>query len=209
MATYITINGIAMSEKEYKEYKKNKNKELFDKLPKYKQKAILAEKKAARKRKESEIQILAKGVESMVSNVGVISSLAAYYKHGYRQWGIIARNILNEPTIKKPFEDFYLKEKRISAVMGEIKQLSKRSSKAIFERIERLSYELDDAKTIMEELKNAVGSSGVIAANMGHECICGEDKRLGLRTLMSRTYGAIKELERIIKEFSIIARNGI
>lgn len=209
MEIFITINGIQMTKAEYKEYKKDKEKAMFDKLPKYKQRAILAEKKAEKKRKESEIKIIANGVEAMVTKVGVMKSLSAYYKHGYRQWGLIAREIINDPKIRVPFEKFYLKQVEIERCVCEMQSFAKRSSKDIFERIEKLSYLLDDAKYIMENLRAAVGSSGVINRYMAHECISGEGKRLGLRTLMSRTFSAIKEMEKLIREFAVIARNGI
>lgn len=201
---YIVINGVPMSEKEFKEYKKGKNKELFAKLPKCKQKAILAEKRAEKK-KESEMSILKSGIESMLSKVKIIESLSAYYKHAYRQWGTIAREILNEPTIKAPFEKFYLKELEIERCMETIKA---ERYKEVFDAVEKLSYLIDDAKCIMENLRSAVGSSGVCNRYMLHECINGEGRRLGLRTLMSRTFGAIKEMEKITKEFAMIARNG-
>lgn len=201
----ITVNGVTMS---LKAYKKQKRAEAFEKLSKAKKAAIKREKKA-RKNHKTEIQTIPQEIKSLLKQVKVMKSLEAYYTNGYRQWGNIAKGIINDANINKPFKSFVETFGKIDKHVEEINEIAKHNERAIFAYLRKLSYLMDDAKTQMNALQREVGLSGYINRNLLHECISGEGRRLGLRTLMSRTLKAIGEIEYIRKRLEHLADEGV
>lgn len=191
MEEMIIVNGVKMSISEYKKLKRASN-------PKPKKKA---------KKTYTEITILPSDIKSMMNQVKLIKSLSAYYDNCYRQWGNIAKRIINLKEIRVPFVAFRIKAREIDYIINEINEISKRNSKSVYDYIRRFSYLLEDITDCINNLSSAVSKSGVINVHYNHECISGCGRRLGLRILIARTYSATKELKEIIKRCQNIADN--
>lgn len=190
----IYVNGVKMTQKEFKAM-------------------IAAKKKAAapkRKKKapKTEIQEMPSWIKTMIRNAGPIKSLAAYYDNAYKQWGNIAKTILQLPEIRSSFTVFRANAREMETLLNEITTLGKHNEKSIYAYIERLSWKLDDIKTNMDKLYGDVRNSGVIQQFSDKECINGVGKRLGLSILMDRTYVSINKLSKIIKELEQLVSQG-
>lgn len=189
----IVVNGIRMPMSEYRKRIKAKKNVNTKKV----------------KKELTDINLLPNEIKYMMRNVRLLKSLSAYYNNGYRQWGRIAKLVISQKEISSQFVKFNAKQAEIERTINEIKEISKHNEKAVYAFVRKLSYQLDDIKEIMVELTKAVGYSGVISRFIDHECINGEGRRLGLRTLMSRSYKAVVELEKIIRRCQNISDNGI
>ena len=189
----IVVNGIRIPMSEYRKRIKAKKNVNTKKV----------------KKELTDINLLPNEIKYMMRNVRLLKSLSAYYNNGYRQWGRIAKLVISQKEISSQFVKFNAKQAEIERTINEIKEISKHNEKAVYAFVRKLSYQLDDIKEIMVELTKAVGYSGVISRFIDHECINGEGRRLGLRTLMSRSYKAVVELEKIIRRCQNISDNGI
>lgn len=191
MEEMIIVNGVKMPVSEYKKLKRASNPQPKKKV----------------RKTYTEITILPSDIKAMMNQVKLIKSLSAYYDNGYRQWGNIAKRIINLKEIRTPFIAFRIKAREIDSIIIEINDISKRNSKAVYDYIRRLSYLLEDVTDCINNLGNAVSKSGVISLHNDHECICGQGRRLGLRTLIARTFSATQELKTIIRRCQDIADN--
>jgi len=207
--TYIVVDGVKMTKKEYIKYKKQKNKEIQSKLSQKKQRELRKKKREAKKKRVTEITILPSTIKAIVKNAGPIKSLAAYYDNAYRQWGTIANLILELPEIRTPFVLFRADAYDIVKLIVEIAEIGKGNEKAIFAYIEKLSWKLDNTRTKMKHLYNGVVASGVLRQFDDKECINGEGRRLGLRILMTRTFKSLDTIEAAINQLREIAQNGL
>lgn len=193
----ITVNGQVMTIAEYKKMLAEKKK-------------ANGKKKATRRNKKNptEITILPKDIKIMLRGAKVMTSLSAYYKHGYRQWGNICKTILNLKEIQSPFVRYTMSAKAVNEVINEINDIAKHNSKSVFAYVRKLSWKLEDVAKDMKALQDGVNKSGVLYSPMQtHECINGTGRRLGLNILMQRTNDAIKELEVIVNNLQYIADN--
>lgn len=191
---YIEVNGVRMTNEEYKKMQR-------------------ANARKARKAKRlNEIKLLPSDIKSAMRNVKVLKSIVAYYRHGYRQWGIIARDIINMPQIQSPFLNVVLRTAEVDSKIGEIEKIAKKSDKAVFQYVEKLQYILDDLQKNLDNLLSGISKSGVLSSVMqNHECIVGskDGKRLGLRTLVIKGDKAIVELGKIIAKLEDITKRGV
>lgn len=207
--TYVVIEGKKMTMQEYRKYKKEKDLLIQSKLSKKKQAEIKRVKKAAKKKRETEITVLPGIVKSIVSNAGPIKSLAAYYDNAYRQWGTIATSIIKLPEIDEPFRLFRVDAYQIVDAIKEIAEVAKGNEKAVFQYIQKLSWRLDNARNKMKILYSGVITSGALEQFKDKECINGEGRRLGLRVLMTRTFKSLDSIEAAIDELNRIAKEGL
>lgn len=187
----IIVNGVKMS---LAEYKKSKMK---------------AQKAVKKQKREKVLLELSNHCKGLIKEFKLPKSLCAYYDNGYKQWGTIAKNIINNPCIKAPFIDVRCRVIDINKQLEEINTLGKKSDKAIFGYVEKLGYLTDDLKTAVESLSSGITESGVMLLHKNHECINGCGRRLGLHTLVSRTCVAVMKMQDAIKEFDNIAKNGL
>ena len=197
-AQTIKVNGQVMTITEYKKMLAEKKKTNGKK------------KKATRRNKKNPtgITILPKDIKIMLRGAKVMTSLSAYYKHGYRQWGTICKTILNLKDIQSPFVRYTMSAKAVNEVINEINEIAKHNSKSVFAYVRKLSWKLDDVAKDMKALQEGINKSGVLYSPMQtHECINGTGRRLGLNILMQRTSDAIKELEVIVNNLQYIADN--
>ena len=166
--------------------------------------------KAAKKAQINEIKLLPADIKALMKNVKVLKSITAYYHHGYRQWGRIAKGIITAPQIASPFLNVVLRTKDVNDKIAEIETIGKKGEKAVFQYVEKLQYLLDDLQKHLDSLLYGISKSGVLSsAIQQHECISGEGRRLGLRILVQRGDKAISEIGRIIAKLEEITRKGI
>lgn len=183
----VLVNGVLMSVKEYKSM-------MREKL------GIKAETKKNTKKGITEIQLLSEDITNMYNKLKLMKSLTAYYDNAYRQWGTIANNILQHGRIQPYFVKYRCKIREINETLSSLETASKRNSKMVFHYMEKLSYQLDDIRDIINNLCFGISKSGVMEQYKDHECINGCDRRLGLKIIMSRSWGAIKDLNKLIME---------
>lgn len=201
MECYIEINGVKMTEKQYKEFRK--------------QKLAASTKKAKKPKKQpkdintKEISGVALQIEKMLKPLTTLKSFSAYYDHAYRQWGTIARDILNLKEIRPHFVFYRVKVRELEALLDDIQKMAKRNERAAYQYVEKMAWKLDDIKTDINNISKGVNTSGVIQQHRNHECINGTGRRLGLATLMGRTFKAISEIEDVIGTLQKIADNGV
>ena len=180
----IYVNGKKMTQKELKAMIKAKS---LDSKPK-------------KKAKKTAIQEIPSWVKTIVRHAGPIKSLAAYYDNGYKQWGNIARVVIQEPQIYRPFLAFRSKVCDMTSIINDINIIGKHDEKAIFAYLQKLSWKLDDIKKDMDSLFHAVQESGVLDTFKDRECINGTGRRLGLAILMERTYQSIRNMNDTIND---------
>ena len=183
----VLVNGVLMSVKDYKSM-------MREKL------GIKAETKKNTKKGITEIQLLSEDITNMYNKLKLMKSLTAYYDNAYRQWGTIANNILQHGRIQPYFVKYRCKIREINETLSSLETASKRNSKMVFHYMEKLSYQLDDIRDIINNLCFGISKSGVMEQYKDHECINGCDRRLGLKIIMSRSWGAIKDLNKLIME---------
>lgn len=197
MECYIVIDGVKMTEKQYKEYRKQK---------------LAASTKKVKKPKDintKEISDVALQIEKMLKPLTTLKSFSAYYDHAYRQWGTIARDILNLKEIRPHFVFYRVKVRELERLLDDIQKMGKKNERAAYQYVEKMAWKLDDIKTDINNIAKGVNTSGVIQQHKNHECINGTGRRLGLATLMSRTIKAISEIEDVIGTLNKIADDGV
>lgn len=183
----VLVNGVEMSVKEYKAM-------MREKL------GIKTEPKKNTKKAITEIQLLSEDITNMYNKLKLMKSLTAYYDNAYRQWGTIANTILENRKIQPYFVKYRCKIREINETLSSLETSSKRNSKMVFHYMEKLSYQLDDIRDIINNLCFGISKSGVMERYKDHECINGCDRRLGLKIIMGRSWGAIKDLNKLIME---------
>jgi len=195
-AQTIEVNGKVMTIGEYKKFIAEKKK------------AKGKPKKRTRKAEGTEITILPVYIKLLLRGAKVMTSLSAYYKHGYRQWGTICKEIINLKEIKSPFVRYIKSAKAVNDVICDIDDIAKHNSKSVFAYVRKLSWRLEDVAKDMKALQDGVNKSGVLNSPMQtRECINGTKRRLGLNILMARTDEAIKQLDAIVANLQNVADN--
>lgn len=195
MEQYIYINGVRMNYAEYKKQLKAKEKAKKD------------EKKA--KQAQALIRQLPPYIDSMIKHIKVLKSLAAYYDNGYRQWGAIARDIINNPFIKSSFLKYRMRTREMNAILEDIRKIGGKNEKNVFQYIEKLSYKIDDMRTEIYSLTRGVNDSRVCEFHKDKECINGNGRRLGLQVLMFKALHSMSKIDELIKELNQIASDGL
>lgn len=175
----ILVNGVQMTIKEFKNKYSKTN-------PKKKN-----------KRKINERNLI---VEEMflIKKIKGLKSLTSFYRNAYRQWGSIAKEIINNKDIERPFILYISYMKDIDNILANIRKY--KNEKSLFNEIENLSYRLDDIKKIINELSDCIIKSQVINQYSDKEIINGEGRRLGLKILVKRTFQITSEIQDIIKK---------
>ena len=187
----ITVNGVKMTIKEFKNLQKSKMKK----------------KKPAKS--ATSITILPAEIKAMLKNVKVLDSLISYHTHAYRQWGTIARDLMNLKEIKEPFNNLVINAKQAIRLVTKINNIAKQNDKDVFQYVLKLAWKLDDVKNHLALLVDGIEASGIIPQFAKHECIYGEGKRLGLKVLTIRSYTAIGEIEKICHRLNAIEHKGM
>lgn len=162
------------------------------------------------KRMTNGIRNLPQELKYIMREIKVIKSLGAYYDNGYRQWGTKCRDyVLKLPQISLYFALFKMRSHELNDIAQDIKKISKKGEKAVYQYVQKFAWKLEDVKSAMDSLYKAVRNSGVLEHFANYEFINGNKKRLGLKTLMVRTSIAIDKLDNIISQITEISEQGV
>jgi hypothetical protein len=96
----------------------------------------------------------------------------------------------------------------LDRLIADIQNMAKRNEKAAYQYVEKIAWKLDDIKTDIENISKAITRSGVIQQHINHECINGKGRRLGLQTLVGKSFKAMSQLEDVIGTLKKIADDG-
>ena len=197
MEETIIINGVKMTMKEYKAYRKAKEAE---KTPK---KVTKPQKKSVK-----EISAVAIEIENMLKQMGTLKSVQVYKTHAYRSWGTIANEILSYYGIRKPMAEYCVRFGELNALLADIQKMAKRNEKAAYQYVDKMAWKLDDMKTNIIDMMKAVEESEVCKRFKNHEAINGKGRQLGLGTIIDKCLNTIGQVENTIEELKKIADNG-
>ena len=162
----ITVDGKVMKLTDYKKLMRQRSK---------KTKKTTA---VTKKKHETEITVLPNEVKNLMKkNAKLVKSLSAYYNNGYRQWGTVAKNIINLKGISTPFTKVNNLSIELNQIFDDINRIAKGNEKAAYQYVLKYSWKLDDLRTSMDELYNGVTESGVLQQFGDREGINGEGRR--------------------------------
>lgn len=200
---YIIVNGVKMTIKEWKASVAEKQKTRRGK------KRFLNLSKPKKTEKEGgEIDIVVEEVENMTSQIKTLKSFAAYYDNAYRQWGTIAKEILNHRKIRPHFVFCRVSIGELENLIGDIKKMTKRNEKAVYQHVDKIAWKLEDIKNHISDIMRGARESGFLEVYKHEECINGNGRRLGLQTLINKSFKAISQLEDAIGTMKKIADMG-
>lgn len=188
----IVVEGIKYTMKEWKKIKAKKAKE-----------------EAIVERNKKIEPLLPQFCKDMVGEFSLAKSLVAYYNNGYRQWGNVVKEILAMPNVE---HNFVLLKKHYSEALKALNAIknARSNTRNYSAMLDTLWYRLDDCRTDVDNLSNAIVDSNVLTNPFyaNKECIFGEGRRLGLRTLISRTMLALNDMHVAISMIRIASDCG-
>ena len=197
MEDTIIINGVKMTMKEYKDYRKAKEAEKNPKKIVKRNKTVV-----------KEISAVALQIESMLKQMSVLKSVQVYRNHAYRSWGTIANEILSYYGIRRPMAEYCVRFGELNTLLAEIQKMAKRNEKAAYQYVDKMAWKLDDMKTNITDMMKAVEESEVCKRFKNHEAINGKGRQLGLGTIIDKCLNTIGQVESTIEELKKIADNG-
>lgn len=191
--SYIVVNGVTYTQKEYKKMLRDKG--------------IIKPKKKAKKQ-TTEIQSNAMDVKYLVDGLKLLKSLKAWHTNGYRQWGTINKTIVGLNGIRQSFSKYNAKYWEIKHVMDDIVKVGGKSEKAVYQYMEKLSYLLDDMIDIIKELSLNISRNNICQSFANEKAIYENEKRLGLKELMSRVSNTLINMQCVINKCSDYSLKG-
>lgn len=189
----IYVNGVKMTMGEFNALKKKKNKE-----------------KEVKDRNNKIIPLLPPFIKHSLKSIKLLKSIQAYYKNAYRQWGVIGKEVVEHPCLHSHFVLYNAKYNEIVRIINTIEKIGKSNDKDIYQYIQKLSYKVDDLKNIIDNLTDGIAESHLLInlSMKDKEVINGIGRRLGLKTICSRTYDCTIKLNDAIKELDKIVNGG-
>ena len=172
------------------------------------EKATKTKSRRKKKTEPKEINVMVEGVEKAMKEITTLKSLAAYYDHAYKQWGKIGSEILQHSKIRPHFVYYRVNVSELVKLLDEIKAMAKHNEKAVYQFIEKVSWKLEDIKSYIAKIMEGAKASGYLEAYKNHECINGDGRRLGLQTLVNKSYTAISQIESVINTLQKITEDG-
>ena len=191
--SYIVVNGISYTQKEYKKMLRDKG--------------VIKPKKKAKKQ-TTDIQYDAMDIKALVNGVKLLKSLKAWHTNGYRQWGTIHKTIVGLNGIRQSFSKYNAKYWEIKSVMDEINKVGSKSEKAVYQYMEKLSYLFDDMIDIIKELSSNISRNNICQTFANEKAIYENEKRLGLKELMSRVSRTLIDMQCVINKCSDYSLKG-
>ena len=149
MECYIEVNGVKMTEKQYKEYRKAKE----EAKPKKKSKKKVFKVSNV---DVKEISGVAAEIEKLLKPITTLKSIQVYKNHAYRSWGTIANEILSHKCISRPMSTYCVKYGELNALLSEIQKMAKRNERAAYQYVEKMAWKLDDIKTDIKAIMKGV-----------------------------------------------------
>ena len=189
----IVVNGVKMTLTEWKQIKQATKPQS---KPKKAHKQVTA------------ITILPDEIKALMKGSKVVNSLAAYYNNGYRQWGNVCKDVINNRNIASPFIKFNMEARKTNELIAEINHIAKHNSKSVYSYVRKLGWQIEDLQTALKALYDGIEKSEILYSPYAtSECINGTGRRLGLKILMFRAFDAMEQLNKTAKELQRIADN--
>ena len=161
-----------------------------------------------KKKQANEGDIVLFNVEKVIKPMTILKSFSAYYDNAYKQWGVIAKTILEHRKIRPHFVYYRIAVREMDNLLADIKKIAKSNETSIYQYVDKVTWKLDDIKTHLNNIIDGAIESGLMAQYKDKECINGKDKRLGLDTLSKKSLKAITQLDAAIKSLKAIADEG-
>ena len=195
MDSMVVVNGVKMTLAAYKKQLREQGK-------------IKTKKRV--KKELTDIQLDSKDIVKLVEGVRLLKSFKAYRDNGYRQWGCKCRDVINMRGIREPFLQLSCKYWEIRELVNKIEEVGcKCNEKAVFDYMETLGYRLDDMIQILLNLSKAISDNQICYRFKDEKFIYENDKRLGLRELMSRVCRSVIDMQNIIITCDAYQKKGI
>ena len=86
--------------------------------------------------------------------------------------------------------------------------MGRRNEKAVYQFVEKLAWKLEDINGHISNIMQGARDSGYLERYRHEECINGKERRLGLKTLVGRSFKAISQIEEIVNALKKIAEEG-
>ena len=182
----IIVNGIKMSESDYKAMKRNTMSHRPHR----------AMPKTHNETKEC--------VNAMFKNFGVLNNIMAFHNNAYRMWGNKPKQILEENNVYSDFFKVIMNIRKVNNAYNKIVK-SNNSRQNFTTDLEKLSWAIEDLIGTMRKLMESVNKTMLIERYGNEEWINGEGKRLGLAILLSRAFFSLSKMEFAIKTLQRIA----
>lgn len=193
--SYVTINGVTMTTKEYRKMLNEKG---------------LIKSKPKKKPKPTEIQLDGLEINVLIKGVKLLKSFDAYYHNAYQQWGKEVKEVLfDNKDIGRQFVKFVIKYNEIASLMNTIEKVSGKNEKAVYQYIETMGYKLDDIITIITDLSKAISRNDICQRYKDRKFIFESGRRLGLKELMSRICRSLIDMQSIIIKCGAYGKKGI
>lgn len=157
------------------------------------------------------IPLLAPRVVILAKGFKLAKTTEAYYHNGYRQWGNIWKTIAQNPLIEPHFISFISAYYDANKALKMIENIAKKNDKDIFQYIEKLAYKIDDMASSISKISDSVIEAGIYAnpTYNGKECVYGDGRRLGIRTLCSRVSENMAYAKKAVTELLSMVTDGI
>lgn len=189
----IEVDGIKMSMSQYKAYKAKKTKE-----------------NKIKERNSKIIPHLPEFINNSLKSIKLLKTIHSYYRNAYRQWGIVGKEVIEHPCLNHYFVMYVAKYNDIVKNINTIVKIGKSNDKDIYQYIEKLAYNVDDLKNIIDKLSDGIIESQLLInlSLKDKEVINGCGRRLGLQTICSRVFDCTVKLTDTIKKFDSIVNGG-
>jgi hypothetical protein len=155
---------------------------------------------------------LAAQVDIINASFKLAKNYKAYFRNGYRQWGVIAREIIHNEHIEPHFTKFIIAYGNATSAAAKINKLATKSDKDIYGYIEKMAYAFDD----MIDAINGI-ADGCVEAQLyinprfkNEECVYGskDGRRLGIKQLNERIGENLRVVDKAIKDLLELADKG-
>ena len=182
----IIVNGVKMTESEYKAMKRNA-------MP---HKPHRAMPKVYNETKER--------VNTMFKSFRVLDNIMAFHNNAYRMWGNKQKQVLEENHVYSDFFKVIMNIRKVNNAYNKI-AMSNNTRQNFTNDLETLSWAIEDLIGTMRKLMDTVNKKMIIERYGNEEWINGEGKRLGLAILLSRAFFSLSKMEFAIKTLQRIA----
>lgn len=182
----IIVNGIKMTESEYKAMKRNA-------MP---HKPHRAMPKVYNETKER--------VNTIFKSFRVLDNIMAFHNNAYRMWGNKPKQVLEENHVYSDFFKVIMNIRKVNNAYNKI-AMSNNTRQNFTNDLETLSWAIEDLIGTMRKLMDTVNKKMIIERYGNEEWINGEGKRLGLAILLSRAFFTLSKMEFAIRTLQRIA----
>jgi len=139
-----------------------------------------------------------------------LNSLKAFASNGYKQWGVIASQIMGIEGIRRPLGQVTAHYSGYCLpYMAQIKSMSRKNDSNLFQYINWLVNHFEIVKTNLDVLMHNISEGNVLSHYRSEKCITEQGRRLGLRILVQRSTAAMGDIEASLSVLRDLVINGV